>query len=193
MHDARKAHPLGVALAALAALIEVLVPHFDPLVIFLAAVSLSASLAGTAAAALTGVLGLIFLLVWPAPFVWAGPGPHLAIALGTYVAVAGEQIVLFRWFATTLGEARAANLQTAAELDRQKIRFQELQHRVGNHMQVVASILTLQKARVRSDPSLALAALDETRERVVNMSRVHRRLYDPASAGKSVQEHLQDL
>jgi two-component sensor histidine kinase len=190
MHNARNALPVGATLAVLAGLIGVLAPHFDPLVIFLAAVSLGAFLAGTAAAALTAALGLIFVL-WSARAV--GQGPHFAIMLAAYVAVAGEQILLFWWFETALAEARAANTRTIADLDRQKSRFEELQHRVGNHMQVVASILTLQKARVGSDPSFALAALDETRERVVNMSRVHRRLYDPASAGKSVQQHLDEL
>jgi two-component sensor histidine kinase len=181
-----------LAFAIVAGALETLFPQFDPFLIFLAAVSLSAFLAETAPAMLTAIIGLVFILLWPPGAVWLA-GPHSAIALGTYVVIAIGQILLFHYFAEELATLRAANLAAVAELDRQTVRFQELQHRVGNHMQVIASILTLQKARVRSDPSLALAAFDETRERVVNMSRLHRRLYDPASAGKNVQEHLHDL
>jgi two-component sensor histidine kinase len=179
---------LGAGIALLAALLQYrLAPVLDPFVTFLAAVSLSAFLAGTASAVLTAALGLIFLLEWPAQ------GAQTAVLVGAWAVVAAGHIVVARWFETALGEARAKNSGIEAELNKEKVRFEELQHRVGNHMQVVASILTLQKAKVRADPSSAISALDETRDRVVNMSRVHRRLYDPSAAGKSVREHLQEL
>jgi two-component sensor histidine kinase len=184
----------AVAAAALAGLIQwILAPALDPFVIFLAAVSLTAFVGGAVPAILTAALGFAYLLAWPSHPGWRGLWPETAISFAAYVFFAAGQILLVRWFRTALARSRESDAKTTAELEEQKLRFQELLHRVGNHMQVVASILTLQKAKVRADPSSAVSVLDETRERVVNMSRAHRRLYDPATAGKSVQQHLQDL
>jgi two-component sensor histidine kinase len=185
---------LAAAVAVLTGLLQrALASALDPFVTFLAAVCLSAFVAGSAPAVLTASLGFIFFLVWRAPADWLGSWPQRAIPLGEWVAVAAGLIALIHRLQSALAQARDSNAETASKLDAEKVRFLELQHRIGNHMQVIASILTLQKAKIRSDPSSALTALDETRERVVNMSRIHRRLYDPAAGSKSVQQHLQDL
>lgn len=189
-----RAYAFAVVSAGFAGFVQwLLAPALDPFISVVAAASLTAFAGGTVPAVLTSALAFALLLAWPSHLGLRELRPETAISLTACALVVACHIFLIRRFRSALADARASDAGKSAELERQKLRFQELQHRVGNHMQVVASILTLQKKKVRSDPGSAISALDETRERVVNMSRVHRRLYDPAAAGASVQQHLRDL
>lgn len=71
--------------------------------------------------------------------------------------------------------------------------FQELQHRVANNMTFVAALLHLQKRKVAVDPASASSALDEAQSRIETMSRIHRRLYDPASLDLPVAQYFQEI
>jgi two-component sensor histidine kinase len=69
--------------------------------------------------------------------------------------------------------------EVAAERDRSSVMFQELQHRVANNMQFVASLLRLQERAVEVDPRSGAQLIADIRRRFETMARVHRRLYDP--------------
>jgi two-component sensor histidine kinase len=104
------------------------------------------------------------------------------------VAVDIAVIELMRRAMTSLGVEQAL---TAQLYERQRVMFQELQHRVANNMTFVAALLQIKKRTI--DSPQASAALDEARERLVTMAQIHRRLYDPASLELSVGASLREL
>jgi two-component sensor histidine kinase len=83
--------------------------------------------------------------------------------------------------------------EVAAERDRSAIMFQELQHRVANNMQFVASLLRLQERAIETDPRSGAQLLAEIRKRFETMARVHRRLYDPAGVRIPLTQYFQEL
>jgi two-component sensor histidine kinase len=83
--------------------------------------------------------------------------------------------------------------EVASERDRSAIMFQELQHRVANNMQFVASLLRLQERAVETDPRSGAQLIADIRRRFETMSRVHRRLYDPAGVKLPLTQYFQEL
>ena len=106
-----------------------------------------------------------FRLVWP-----AGP-----IALLAFLIVSGAQIALVHRLRVALDRVDAQRLLLADQSDRHRLLYQELQHRVANGIQAVASTLSAQ-ASVSPE---AQPALDEAAERLLGVAEVHRRLHDP--------------
>lgn len=83
-----------------------------------------------------------------------------------------EKVALQRAKAAMEGELREANARLEALLG-------EVHHRVGNSLQLVSSLVTLQ-ARRTEDPG-ARAALEETQGRIHAVAQVHHRLYTSRS------------
>jgi two-component sensor histidine kinase len=69
--------------------------------------------------------------------------------------------------------------------------FHELQHRVSNKLQIIASLLTLQK-RTIADPD-AKKALEDAALRVGMIGRISRALHDPDRAGLGVTAFLEQV
>jgi two-component sensor histidine kinase len=115
----------------------------------------------------------------------------------TAIAIYGLAAGAIIWLIHNLSEAnrnlRDDLAKVQGQLAQQHILFHDLQHRVANNMQFVASILTMQKRLVKGDPAAAASALDEARDRLVNMSIIHRRLYDPGRVRMPLRNYLQDL
>ena len=75
------------------------------------------------------------------------------------------------------------------EREKSEAMFSELQHRVANNMQLVASVLQLERTTDRSKAESLAAA----QRRLELLSAIHRRLYDPAASSQPVTTHLASL
>jgi len=188
----------GVLLFALALAVRFaadgVLPAGFPYVTFFPAVVLATFIGGLRAgiicATLSGLAAWYFFIqpAYTFSFNWAA-----LVALAFYIFVVAVDIVLIQVMHRSVARVREEKAVTAALYDQQKVMFQELQHRVANNMQFVASLLNFQTRRIREDPSSALAALDEARLRLETISRIHRRLYDPESIDLPVGRYLQEL
>ncbi|MDP1618592.1 sensor histidine kinase [Phenylobacterium sp.] len=168
----------------------VLPPGF-PYLTFFPAVILTAFLAGLWPGILCAVLsGLAawWFFIPPIGFSLSAASGLTLVFFVFVVAVDITVIELMRRAMTSLGAEQAL---TAQLYERQRVMFQELQHRVANNMTFVAALLQLKKRTI--DSPQAAAALDEARNRLVTMAQIHRRLYDPASLELSLGASLQEL
>jgi PAS domain S-box-containing protein len=105
------------------------------------------------------------------------------------------QLRLLEWYSTTLRSPRddvvgilsighdvtervAAEEKIRASLDEKEVLLREIHHRVKNNMQVVSSLIRIQRVKLRGtvDDSI-LAAFSETEDRIKSMALVHERLY----------------
>ena len=83
--------------------------------------------------------------------------------------------------------------EVARERDRSAVMFQELQHRVANNMQFVASLMRLQERAIEADPQSGARLLGDIRKRFETMARIHRRLYDPSGLAMPLTQYFQEL
>lgn len=200
--DLRGRAPLGYALAVAAFIgaavarkwLDGILPDGFPFLTFFPAVILTASAAGTGPAVLCAVLSGLAAWYWfLVPQGDFALDPARALALGFFVFIVTVDITLIHSMRRRGERLRAEQARTAELYAAQRVLFQELQHRVANNMAFVAALLHLQKRRVESDPAAVVSALDEAVRRIETMGRVHRRLYDPASAELPVDAHLRGL
>jgi two-component sensor histidine kinase len=192
------AYSLAAAAPFLACLVAWLVNpavHGASMLVYIPAISLAAFLGGAKPGAVAAVMSavLIFLVpVWM-PERFDAPSGEMLAALGLYASVASLEIFFFQRLRARNEFLGADRAKFAVLLDEQRMLFRDLQHRVANSMQFVASLLSLQKRKVKGDVDAALRAFDEVRDRVVQVARVHRSLYDPGSMTVPLGEHLQEL
>ncbi len=136
----------------------------------------------------TGVVLLAtFLALLPAlPQLLAWPKD--AALLGVLLAVAAGQLLLL-WRVNARLVAEKAH--TVRLLAHHRDLYHELQHRVSNGIQSVASSLSLQAAMIGNADTED--ALREAAERLLGVAEVHRRLHDPALDGPGLGEALRGL
>ena len=70
--------------------------------------------------------------------------------------------------------------------------FAELQHRVANNLGFVSAVLSLERRQVAGDRT-ADQALAAAQDRVMTMSRIHRRFYEPRQLDRPSALHLGEL
>lgn len=195
----RRSAPLGfgfaVAAFALAHFVraeigEALPPGF-PYLTFFPAVILTSYLAGTRPGVLCAVLSGLsawWFFIPPTESLELTGGK--ALALGFYAFIVTVDISLIHLAQRALTRLDAERSVTTNLYAQQRTMYQELQHRVANNLTFVASLLELQKRRVADTPATAGQALDEARARLDGMSRIHRRLYDPAAVDTPLDAYL---
>ena len=168
----------------------VLPPGF-PYLTFFPAVILTAFLAGMWPGILCAVLSGLAAWWFFIPPIGFSLSAASALTLVFFVFVVAVDIAVIELMRRALKDLEREQGLTAQLYERQRVMFQELQHRVANNMTFVAVLLQIKKRTI--DSPQAAAALDEARERLVTMAQIHRRLYDPATLELSVAASLREL
>jgi len=89
-------------------------------------------------------------------------------------------------------ERRQSQAMIEAALEEKKVLLREVHHRVKNNLQIVSTLLSLQKAKA-SDPG-EFRALTESQSRVRSMALVHEKLYQTGNLARvDFGDYVQDL
>ena len=171
----------GVAFVLRWALDDILPPAF-PFLTFFPAIVASAFLFGLRSGLVAGVLGYLLSRMF---FIHTPDGawfsPSMAAAMLLYAIVAASiltAIHLMQVAFRQLSQERETSRQLAED---RELLMREMHHRVGNNLQLLASLLALQKRTV-SEPE-TLRALDDASRRIGLVGRVQRQLH-AAEAGE---------
>jgi two-component sensor histidine kinase len=113
------------------------------------------------------------------------------IGLVFFLFVATVDIVLIELLNRAIVRGREEGARAEMLLAGREAMFKELQHRVANNMQFLSGLLAMQKRTVTGTP--AEAALEQAAVRLRAMSRIHRRLYDPANAERPFGPLVEEL
>ncbi|MDO9714217.1 sensor histidine kinase [Paracraurococcus lichenis] len=134
------------------------------------------------------VLGLSALAAWyfflPPFWSFELSGPETVASLLGFLLVGGLDVLLVAALVEVIRRLEVARRT-------QEALFHELQHRVGNNMQFVASMLRLARRDV-ADASAA-EVLEQAAARIAAMARLHRRLQDPATYAHGLEPVLRDV
>jgi len=170
----------------------VLPPGF-PYLTFLPAVVITTFLFGTPAGVLCATLSVIaaWYFFLP-PFLTFSLTGQTALALAFFILIVAIDILVIDRMLSSLQErenARAEALALAAQRD---ALFKELQHRVGNNLNMIAAMLSIQ-SRGLSDEN-ARHALSEASRRIAVVADINRMFHDPAhSDGVLDNAFVEDL
>ncbi len=177
-----------IALALREALDGVLPPGF-PFITFFPAVTLTAFFASTRAGIMAALGCGITAWTW-----YVGPTASLAqslVAMGFFVLVTATDITLIDLMRRALVKLDGERQTSDALAQANKLMFHELQHRVSNNLQVVASILKMQQRSVADEG--ARAALDAASARLRIVSGIQRQLHNPKRQSADIAALLRDL
>ncbi|MBS0642238.1 MAG: sensor histidine kinase [Proteobacteria bacterium] len=127
------------------------------------------------------VLLLAFVV---AGILWFLP-PNMPLQPVGWVVVGGCNIAILAGLEHVVAALVTAN-------DRQRLLFQEMQHRTANTLQAASGSLRLARIRMEADPSAAARLLDDAAQRIEASANVHRRLTDPVLFGQGLRQTLKD-
>ena len=183
---------LSVMAIALRFELDGVLPPGFPYLTFFPAVIVTAFFFGLRPGALAGVIGLLAAWYWFIPPAGAFVlNFNNATALLFYIFIVTVDITLVHWMQLANGALVVERRRTMELVDTREVLFRELQHRVGNNLQMVSSLIALQKRKVTDES--AKAALDEASRRLGLVGRIHRQLYDPAGAQLSMAAYIDQI
>jgi len=167
-------------------------PPGFPYLTFFPAVILSAFFFGLRPGIVCAVLsGLAAWYFFIPPVNSFALGFDSALALAFFAFICTVDIALVHWMQTANGALIVERRRSLDLVENRELLFQELQHRVGNNLQMVSSLIALQKRRLTDDA--ARDALDEASRRLGLVGRIHRQLYDPAGAQLSLAAYIDQI
>ncbi len=137
---------------------------------------------GALATGLSALAGWLFLV--EPRFSLAIVDFDAALWIAGFVLVAGFLIVVVEGMARAVQE-----LDDTARVNEDL--FRELQHRVANNLQIVAS--TLEKAQRGIREPAALQAINHALNRIHSMAALHRQLYDAAGYSRGLEPILREV
>lgn len=178
---------MGAALGLRMLLLPVM-PTGLPFTMFYPAIIASAVLFGIRAGVLAGVIGVLLAWYFFLPGVGFALGVGVPFALVLYTAVIAVSLTLIRFLQLAIQRANDAREVSRKLAESRETLFRELQHRVGNNLQVVSALLSLQKRKL-TDPA-AIEALEEAADRVQLIGEIQRQLYDPSGEPQALTELL---
>jgi len=116
-----------------------------------------------------------------------------------FLSAAGHDFLPIGWaLAGTFNIAiiialKALALDLAEANERQRVLFQELQHRVANTLQSAIARLHILGRTLQTDPSETAAMLDDAIQQMSASAAVHRRLNDPTLFSRGPEAMLRDV
>ncbi len=123
----------------------------------------------------------------------------LSVAAGAYLFLSPAMYLLpVGWLLVgglniaIIAALNAAAVELAAANERQRVLFQEVQHRVANTLQAVVATLEAAKRRAVSSPTEAAKLMDDAAQRFAASADVHRRLSDPKLFMRALGSILRD-
>lgn len=181
----------AVALAARFALTPLIPPGF-PFVTFFPASIIAAFLFGAGPGALTAAIGAVSGWLFFVPSAGNGWFAYDArVATAIYLGIAGLTILLIHWMQRTMSNLRSERQRGESYAAHADLLFHELQHRVSNNLQMIGSVLSLQRREV-TDPA-ASKALGDAVAKLQTIGRIQRQLYQPNGAHLALDHFLSDL
>ncbi len=182
---------LALVVLAVALLVRLALPEAMrslPFITLLPAILIAAMIGGLRVGIVITILGGVAAWYWFLPplasFELTWPDGVLSIVF--FAITAAIQLYVIR----TLNLAVD---QLSKERDQNAVLFQELQHRVANNLQFIASLLSFQRRMASSDPAASAKALEVAQNRLDLMARIHRRLYDPSATRMPLSQYFQGL
>ena len=167
-------------------------PTGFPYLTFFPAVILSAFLFGWRAGTLSAVSsGLAAWYFFIPPIHSFELTVASSVALGFFVFIVTVDIALVHWMQRANAELCEERQRSLALASNRELLFQELQHRVGNNLQMVGGLLAMQKRRLTD--VTARHALDEAARRLGVIGRLQRQLYDPAGKQLSLAPYIDTI
>lgn len=183
----------GIATLTRFAVVGHLPPGF-PFLTFFPAVIITAYVAGWRPAVFCAALSTIAAWYWFIPPINAfALDAQSALALGFFISIAACIVYFIARLQTTLKDLARERERVSGLYDLQRAMFGELQHRVANNMMFVSSLLGMHRRQVEQGGVTSVAVLKMAQERISIMSRIHRRLYDPASLEMPIAAYFKAL
>jgi two-component sensor histidine kinase len=173
-------------------LFEPLLPPGYPFVTFFPVVVATAFLFGLRAAVLAAVLcGFLSRWFFIAPHHSLALDHGAGMAMALYLFVVGVDIFLIELMQRAVRQLETERLYSRQLADHREILFRELQHRVGNNLQMVGALLSLQKRKL-TDPE-ARAAIGDAAHRLALIGRIQRELYGAVDDQRGLDVFLREI
>lgn len=179
----------GIAFALRYGLDHALPPGF-PFLTFFPAVILTGFFASTGTGIVVAVAGALaswFFFIEPLNS-WALTGPSV-LALAFYIFIAATDLALIHAMRLALRKLEEERARSDRLAQQNKLMFHELQHRVSNNLQVMASLLKMQQRDVTDER--ARAALDTAAARLRVVASIQRQLHNPKRQATDIGQLLQ--
>lgn len=170
-------------------LVDPALPPGVPFIAFYPAITLTAFFASTRAGIVTAVLcGAAAWVMYLNPLF---PMVQGIVALAFFACVVGTDLILIHLMRQALVKLDSERKVSDTLAQANKLMFHELQHRVSNNLQVVASILKMQQRGLTDEA--ARAALDAASARLRIISGIQRRLHNPKRQSADIAALLREL
>lgn len=175
-----------IVFACLAIVVSIALRHYlhpalpsgFPYLTFFPAVILTGYFAGTKAGIAVAVAcGLASWFWFLAPEDSFAISPQIILALAFYLFIVATELVLIHAMRYALCTLELEKDRSDMLAHSNKTMFHELQHRVSNNLQVVASLLKMQRRNVADES--ARAALDAASARLQVVASIQRQLHNP--------------
>ena len=169
-----------------------LLPPGFPFLTFLPAVILTGYFAGTRSGIVVAMVGFFasWYLFLP-PFQSFGLTGQTLLALMFYLFIVGTQLVLLHAMRLALTRLEAERDRSDTLAQANKTMFHELQHRVSNNLQVVSSLIKMQRRNVADES--ARAALDTASARLQVVASIQRQLHNPKRQTTDMGQLMRDV
>jgi two-component sensor histidine kinase len=112
--------------------------------------------------------------------------PSMSLLIVGWALVGGMNIAIITALKTMTEQLAEAN-------ERQRLLFQELQHRVANTLQSALGKLEIIRNRMRSNLAEATSMMDEVIERMSATADMHHQLHDPTLFEKGLESMLREV